>query len=336
MLACFVGKAGAHRIDYVFSEGRRERVEHMIQVLPEVVCSENLDTWRAYLCDVEVMIGTWGMEAWNEQVLKTYFPRLKAVFYAAGSVQTFARPFLKRGVAVVSAWGAMATPVAEMTLALILQTAKGFFHAERSYRQQGYQVAHDLATMCFPGSYDGTRVGILGAGMIGRRVIELLRPFDVQIWVYDPYLSAEKARQLGVKMCELEGIFERCSVISNHIANNAQTAGLLNYTHFSRMGKTTAFINTGRGAQVVEADLCRALQEEPLRCAVLDVTEKEPYPPDGPLRQLDNVVILPHIAGYAASEVHRLSDCVLAELKAYLRGDALRYQVTSDMLVTMA
>ena len=163
-----------------------------------------------------------------------------------------------------------------------------------------------------------------------------LKNFDVDILVFDPFLSAKSADELGVKMATLEEIFTTCQVISNHIANNEHTVGMLDYRLFSLMKANGAFINTGRGAQVVEADLLMAMKDEPLRCAVLDVTTEEPYPSDGPLRTSANIILLPHIAGFAASEVHCLSDSIIEQFDRYSKGEGLENVVTMNMLDTMA
>ena len=109
---------------------------------------------------------------------------------------------------------------------------------------------------------------------------------------------------------------------------------MLNYSLFSRMKDNATFLNTGRGAQVVEDDLIRALTEKPERTAVLDVTWPEPARAD--LMAMPNVFITPHIAGFAADEVLRMTDVMLGVLKEYLAGASLRYEVTAGMLATMA
>lgn len=127
--------------------------------------------------------------------------------------------------------------------------------------------------------------------------------------VYDPFLPRARQEALGLdRLCSLEEVFSTCQTISCHIANNEQTRGMLDYRLFSRMGDTVCFVNTGRGAQVVEADLVRALREKPLRSAILDVTDPEPAPAASPLWGLPNVFLFPHVAGYAAKEVYLFAD----------------------------
>lgn len=336
MKACFCGELNSQRIDYVFSGGRREKIAEKVDLLDEVINTSNLEAYQDQLKDVEIVLGTWEMPVFSIEEIRTFFPALKLVLYAAGSVQRFARPYLELGILVVNTSSVMAIPVAQFSLSLIIQLSKGFFLAEEYYKKEGFQVGRDITTHHFPGLYDGTPIGILGAGNIGRALIGYLKPFDVSILVFDPFLSDEDAITLGVKKASLEEIFTTCQVISNHIANNPQTVGMLNYSLFSRMKKNAAFINTGRGAQVVEDDLVRAIQDEPLRFAVLDVTTDEPYPLDGPLRTCKNIFMVPHITGYAASEVHCQSDYVIEQLDNYLNHRELGNVVTLAMLKTMA
>ena len=91
--------------------------------------------------------------------------------------------------------------------------------------------------------------------MIGRLVIRMLKQYNLKVIVFDPFLSDEKAEELGVEKCGLAELFERAFVVSNHLANNAQTVGMLNYDLFSKMREGAVFINTGRGRQVNEDDL---------------------------------------------------------------------------------
>ena len=284
--------------------------------------------------DVDAVFSTWGMPEFTEEEIRAYLPNLKCVFYGAGTVQKFARPFIHCGVKVFSAWAANAVPVAEMTVAQIILSNKGYFLTNRIYRETGKASAKAVFNKC-NGNY-GETVGIIGAGMIGRLVIQMLKQYNLKVIVFDPFLSDEKAAELGVEKCELAELFERAFVVSNHLANNAQTQGMLCYDHFIRMRENAVFINTGRGAQVVEDDLVRALTERPDLTALLDVTNPEP-PIDGhPFYTLPNCLLTPHIAGSAGDEVARMGEYMLDECKTYLAGEPCKYEVSLKMLETMA
>jgi len=287
-----------------------------------------------HFSDVEIIFSTWGMPSMSEEEIKNALPKLKCVFYGAGSVQSFARPFLECGVKVFSAWGANAVPVAEMTVAQIILANKGYFLSNRIFHSQGRQAADAAFRKC-NGNY-GETVGIIGAGMIGKLVINMLKQYNLKVTVFDPFLPDEKARELGVEKCELTELFERSFVVSNHLANNEQTKGMLNYDLFRLMRENAVFINTGRGAQVVEDDLVRILTERPDLTALLDVTDPEPPISEHPFYTLPNCRLTPHIAGSAGDEVRRMGKYMFEECRAYIDGKTCQYEVTPKMLETMA
>ena len=164
----------------------------------------------------------------------------------------------------------------------------------------------------------------------------MLQNYQFETLAYDPFASDEKLATLGAKRASMEEIFSQCQTISNHIANRPATRGILGYELFSRMKDNATFINTGRGAQVVEQDLIRALQEKPDRTALLDVTWPEPPEPDSPLWTMTNVILSPHIARSMNQEIARMGAYMAEEYLALSQGLPCRYEVTQDMLETMA
>ena len=281
--------------------------------------------------DTRFIFSTWGMPVFTEAEIRSCFPALEAVFYGAGTVQSFARPFLACGVKVFSAWAANAVPVAEYTVAQIVLANKGFFktmcYTDRAAVKQ--EFAH------FPGNYN-VKVGIIGAGMIGRLVIGKLKEYRLDVLVFDPFLPDEKAAELGVEKVSLERLFRECQVVSNHLANNEQTKGMLKGAHFAAMLPYATFINTGRGAQVVEQELIDTLKARPDLMAILDVTFPEPPVSDSPLYTLPNCILTPHIAGSSGHEVRRMGAYMVAEYENFLQGNPTQYEVTAEMLKTMA
>ena len=281
--------------------------------------------------ETEVIFSTWGMPVFTEEEIQASLPSLKAVFYGAGTVQQFARPFLNCGVRVFSAWAANAVPVAEYTVAQILLANKGFF-ATMGYRDRAAakkEIAH------FPGNY-GVKVGIIGAGMIGRLVIGKLKEYCLEVLVFDPFLPEDKAKALGVTKVSLETLFAQCQVVSNHLANNEQTKGMLKGVHFASMLPYATFLNTGRGAQVVEQELVQVLRERPDLTAILDVTFPEPPVEGSPLYTLPNCLLSPHIAGSLGNEVRRMGAYMMAEYENFSQNKPCQYEVTPEMLKTMA
>ena len=284
--------------------------------------------------EVEYVFSTWGMPSMSEEEIKTCFPSLKCVFYAAGSVQAFARPFLACGVKVFSAWAANAIPVVEYTLAQIILANKGFFAHSREMKK-GNREAGKVMRAAYPGNY-GENVGIIGVGMIGSQVAERLMGYKLNALAFDPFLSDERAQALGITKVSLDELFANCRVITNHMANNEQTKGMLDYKYFSKMLPYSTFINTGRGAQVVEDDLIRVLEERPDVTAILDVTFPEPPAEGHAFYSLPNCFLTPHIAGSLVNETHRMAEYIIEEYEHFIAGEPCRYEVSEKMLETMA
>lgn len=331
--AVFLAEAADETIGKVYDAANQAALDELVEWLPVPVNRANIAALGEQLAEVEVAFATWGIPMLTEAEIRQFLPRLQIVFYGAGTVKHFAPAYFASGVRVVSAWAANAVPVAEYTVAQIILANKGFFAVARP------GLFNDAAARArasqYPGNYRA-KVGLLGAGMIGRKVIELLRSYQLEIAVFDPFLPEEQARLLGVRKAELNDIFASCDIISNHLANVPETVGLLTGQHFRLMLPHAAFINTGRGQQVDEHGLAEAMAQCPTRTALLDVTYPEPLPADSPLLALPNVWITPHIAGSMSGEVARMGAYMAEECARYVDGRPLRYEVTADMLATMA
>jgi phosphoglycerate dehydrogenase-like enzyme len=321
-------------VQRVYAGDTIARFRALVTLDDKIYSKEDVLAAPATFADVEIILSTWGMPTFTEEEIAACFPHLKCVCYAAGTVQSFARPFLSRGVKVFSAWAANAVPVAEYTVAQILLAGKGFFAQTRLMQAQRLDEAKARKEKTC-GSY-GARVGLIGCGMIGSMVAEKLKAYRLDVVAYDPFLSRERADALGVKRVGLEELFSTAQVVSNHLANNEQTKGMLNGKLFEKLVPFATFLNTGRGAQVVEDDLVQVLQARPDLTAVLDVTYPEPPEADHPFYTLPNCFLTPHIAGSLGDEVVRMAEYMAEELSAYCAGAPTRYEVSEKMLETMA
>lgn len=297
---------------------------------PDIIALDNFAAHAGFLAQVEVGFSTWGMPNFDDAQLDA-MPKLRAIFYAAGSVQGFARRYLERGIEVFSGWTANGVPVAEWTLAQILLAGKGAARNERQMRAARSRNGAHRGRGNF-----GATTSILGAGVIGRRVIELLQPFELHICVFDPFLSDEAALALGVEKVDLETAFARGDVVSNHIANLPATQEMLTGAHFDSMPENATFINTGRGQTVRESEMIAVLERRSDLTAQLDVTHPEPPLPDSPLWSLENVFLTAHLAGSLGDEVVRMADYMISEFDAWQNGKPTRFSVTLAMLETMA
>ena len=172
--------------------------------------------------------------------------------------------------------------------------------------------------------------------MIGAMVADMLKQYTLEVVAFDPFCSEEKAQSLGVKLVSLEELFATSDVISNHLANKPETVGIINAELIFSMKEDATFINTGRGAQVDEEALAEFMAYHPLAAAVLDVTDPEPPLPSSPLFGKMNIYITPHIAGSSGDEVHRMAKYMCEECDKLIKGEPCRWEVTLEMLKTMA
>lgn len=283
--------------------------------------------------DVNFIFSTWCIPSFSEKEIKSFFPNLEAVFYAGGTVQNFARGFLNLGVKVFSAWVANAIPVMEFTVSQILLANKGFFQGLFRIRED-YQSAKEFCSN-YIGNYN-SKIGILGDGAIGTLVIDELLRHHLDVYVYSITMTQEMAKERGVHLCSLKEIFSTCNVISNHLANNEKTVGIINRNLIFSMKDYTTFINTGRGAQIDEDALIECLENNDTITAVLDVTNPEPPLKNSKLYSLPNVIMSPHMAGSYGREVERMAEYMYQEAKRYVKKQKTLYEVTLEMLNIMS
>ncbi|MDJ0379946.1 hydroxyacid dehydrogenase [Streptomyces sp. G-G2] len=285
------------------------------------------------LGETEVLFTGWGCPALDAVALDR-MPRLRAVVHAAGSVKHHVTEACwDRGLLVSSAAGANAVPVAEYTLAAILFANKRVLEAAHLYRSTRGPI--DLLSR-YPaiGNYRRT-VGLIGASLIGRRVLELLRPFDLRVLVHDPYADAAELEALGAEAVDLDELLSRSDVVSLHAPSLPQTRHLLNAARLALMRDGATLVNTARGALVDTAALTGELVSGRLH-AVLDHTEPEVLPSASPLFDLPNVLLTPHVAGSLGGELDRLAATAVEELERYALGLGFRYAVDPGRLAYSA
>ncbi|MFF0446298.1 hydroxyacid dehydrogenase [Streptomyces sp. NPDC004609] len=284
---------------------------------------------RTALATAEVLLTCWGAPELNAAALEAA-PRLRAVVHAAGSVKHhITAACWERGLAVCSAASANALPVAEYTLAAILLSGKRVLRSARLY--EGLRSSHDWRReLADAGNYRRT-VGIVGASRIGRRVIELLRPFDVRVLLYDPYATDADVSALGVVRTDLDGLCRRSDIVSVHAPELATTRRMIDARRLALMPDGATLINTSRGS-LVDGDALLAELVSGRLYAVLDVTEPEVPDGDSPLYTLPNVLLTPHVAGSLGNELHRMADLALDELERYGKGLPFAEPVSAETL----
>lgn len=308
----------------LFDPASRANLADVADVAPIVVSDAATPEAAGLLAEAEVLLTCWGAPSIDAAVLAAA-PRLRAVVHAAGSVRGIVTPACwDRGIAVSTAASANARPVAEYTLAMILLAGKQALEIRDRYRAERRSYFWQLE---YPdaGNY-GRTVGIVGASRIGRDLIRLLAPHDMRVLVYDPYLSAEEAHELGVDRVGLDELCAASDIVTVHAPELPSTRNLIDRAHLALMRDGSTLINTARGSLVNTAALLDELSTGRIN-AVLDVTEPEVPPADSPLYTLPNVVLTPHIAGSIGTELRRLGASAVAEIGRYARGEAFAFPV---------
>lgn len=314
----------AENVPRIFPPEVLARLNAAVRIDPAVV-AENLtdDRVREALAAAELLVTGWGCPRLDAAVLEAA-PKLRAVLHSAGSVKGFVTPAVfERGIAVSSAADANAVPVAEYTLAVILLAGKDIFarrerlRAERTF--SGWGITDGV------GNY-GRRVGVIGASRIGRRVIELLRPFDLRPSLSDPYVDEAGAAELGVPLLPLEELLRTSDIVTVHAPQTPGTRHLIGRRELDLMPDGAVLVNTARGALVDHGALTDELRTGRLG-AVLDVTDPEPLPADSPLWDLPNAFITPHLAGSQGNELARLGGAVVEEAERFVAGRGLEHAV---------
>ena len=314
--------------DRLFSPQAWQRLESLGRVERNETSESKLspaDT-LALTGDADVCITSWGSPRISEEIVRGS-PHLRLICHGAGTVKPFVSDAVwARDIKVTSAAAAIAVSVAETTLAWIIIAAKRALIANQVTHAGGWK------DMPFPpGDMLGQRVGIVGASHVGRKVIELLQPFDAEIICYDPYLSAKDAEALGVELVDLDELMSTSDIVSLHAPNTDETRHMINEDNISLMKNGAAIINTARGAVIDEEALVKELETERI-WAFLDVTDPEPPAKDHAFRQLPNVVLTPHIAGSVGLGRQRIGDYLVEEVRRFAEGEPQRYQITKDML----
>lgn len=288
----------------------------------------------ALLAQTQVILGHWGCPRIDAGVIDRA-PRLGLIAYAAGTVkETIDEIVFGRDIRVTSGAVANAEPVAEFTLASILLATKDVLWRRDLWRDPAIRPQRQKGVKPV-GNWDKT-VGIVGASIIGRRVIELLRAFPhLNVTLYDPFVSADEATALGVTKLELDALCAGADILSIHAPSLPSTHHLIGAPQLAALRTGATIINTARGA-LVDHDALTAELEAGRLYAMLDVTDPEPLPDDHPLRRLPNVFLTPHLAGSEGTELRRMAEVAVDEIRRWIAGEPPRNGITQDQLARLA
>lgn len=318
----------------LFSPELHARLRGVVEVLDERPL-RRFDGERAgrLLPEAEILLTSWGCPPIGAGVLDRA-PKLRAIVHAAGTVKGHVAPECwRRGVAVSSAAAANAIPVAEYTVAAILLANKRAFRLQRRYAE--LRAFRWWPNEVPPIGNFGKVVGIVGASFVGRKVIELLRPFALSVQVHDPYLTDEAAAALGVRAVGLDELLRSSDVVSLHSPALPETHHQIDRRRLALMREGAVLINTARGWLVDGEALADELRSGRID-AVIDTTDPEVLPAESDLYTLPNVFLTPHIAGSMGAETQRMAGLAVEEIERLADGRPPAYPVRLEDLTRIA
>lgn len=218
----------------------------------------------------------------------------------------------RQGIVVTYTPGILDDAVADYTFALLLALARRVHEGHTAMRNGGWKIAWGNDVV-------GKTLGIVGCGRIGLAVARRASGFAMRLLAYNPRPKPE-AEKLGVKFVSLDDLLEQSDFISLHAALTPQTRGLLGEAQFRKMKPGAFLINTARGALVEESALIKALSENRIAGAALDVFATEPLPVDSPLRAVPNLLLSPHQASSSHETGARVSLAAAQAIVDLMRG----------------
>ncbi|MDF2668337.1 MAG: hypothetical protein K0R67_643 [Paenibacillus sp.] len=278
----------------------------------------------------DIAITSWGCPSIDESILK-HTPDLKLVMHAAGSVKIIVTPELvERGIRVSSANDPLGVGVAETALGLTIAAVKRMWPLSYNTRNGGWEEGKNQIREMYE-----LKIGVVGAGRAGRHYMRLLQQFDVELLLYDPIISFQEAASLGAMKVELDELLQQSDVISIHAPSIPETDNMFDARAFSLMKDDAVIINTARGSVINESELAVELQKGRFT-ACIDVTEQEPPDLNHPFRKLDNVILIPHIAGAVNNGKHRLGKYSVEEIRRYLNQQPMLGEVNLKSLHVIA
>ena len=236
----------------------------------------------------------------------------------------------KRNICTVDTTNGSSYPVSEWALALILISLR---NAGAQFRRviAGHTNMDPDAFKYAGGLLVRKRVGLIGCGHMGRRLMRYLQPFETEIWVYDPYLPREMAESLGFLQTSLENILSKCQVIVCLAPLTPKTRGMIGKNELNRIPSGAVLVNVSRGAIINSEALIERLKRGDI-IAGLDVFDPEPIPPDSEILHLPNVFITPHFAYFTGNQYRESFGLMVDELDRFFHDHETFFDLTSRSL----
>ena len=232
----------------------------------------------------------------------------------------------EKGIIVCYTPYANSDSVSEHTMSLILALLKKLYVTSFQLRQGKWRDKSLLGYQLL-----GKTVGIIGLGNIGCNFVEKIRGFGVKLLAYDPYVSEEHAKQVGVRLVDFKTLLKESDIITIHAALTEETVHLIGEKELKLIKKSAFIVNTARGAIMDEKALIKALREGWIAGAALDVFEEEPPKHDNPLFKMDNVLVTPHFASCTYEAYQREAFMAVEQVLKVLRGKKPKFVANPEV-----
>ncbi|MGI6082385.1 MAG: hydroxyacid dehydrogenase [Limnochordia bacterium] len=286
--------------------------------------------YLAELYEAEILLTGWGSPMLPVDLAQR--GKLKYICHVTGGVRSvIPRELFEQGVLVTNWGSSISRTIAEASLMMILACLRRV----RPIQEELHNRGNYRRGVPWPDSLFERRVGLLGFGAIARDLVSLLKPFNVTIKAFDPYVSEECFTALGVERVEqVRTLFETCDVISLHAGRTEETTGMVNKEMLRLLPDDGVLVNTARGALINEDDLLDELRAGRLWVA-LDVYEREPLPVDSPFRGIERLLLFPHQAGPTIDRYVDMGRMAVDNIRRYLGNEPVLAQVTVEKYDTM-
>lgn len=221
----------------------------------------------------------------------------------------------EKGIKVVNTPGRLAVPVSEFTVGLIISEMKNI--AKSHQRMQNGCFDNNFSNAEYSVNLKSKNIGLIGCGAVGSRVAKIMKAFEANVLIYDPYMSPDKITEMGYTPVGLNELCEKADVVSIHFRLTPETKGMIGKEQFALMKPSCFLINTARAGLIDEDSLMDALVNHKIAGAGLDVFHQEPLLLDNPLLKLDNVTITNHLAGHCTDIFEMTADIMLRAIECY-------------------
>lgn len=290
------------------------------------------------LQDADGVITSWGSPMLTEKTFSVC-PRLKIIGHAAGSALEYAKNAIPSGVKVVNAASAIASSVAEYCLCMTLASLRTIkMHDLEVKEEKDYSPSRRELTFAKNYGLFNKKVGLVGFGYVAREFVKLLAPFQVDISVYDPYISDFVLEQYGVRrVASLVDLFRESKVISVHLPSKAKL--LIGAEEFAAMPDGAVFINSSNGlifdpvALIAEVKTGRIFAATDNIDSIINLSETNSVPE---MVEYPNLILTPHVAGPTIDQRYRLGMTIVEEFERFFAETPLLFEIDESNIARLA